>query len=222
MTSVVDALRSETARVGDLLDSLQPSDWSRETRCAPMRVHELAAHALRGVVRLREMLDAGPSTEEAEKDGATYFQYDPVREGPVIVERSFAAAREFPVEGFAKRWRDEWDTMLTEVGTVIRTDDAVYPGAFGRITLSEYLRTRAVEVTIHHMDLRDALGLEPDPDPAALDAVCKVLADLLGTDPRVLGMDGVRFALVGTGRAPLNDDDKAMLGPLADRIPVLA
>ncbi len=220
--SVAEALRSEASNVAHTLAELTPADWERPTRCPPMRVHELAAHALRGVIRLREMFAAGASDEEPEKDGATYFQYDVVKESPKVVERSFAAAKEFPVEDFSNRWRAEWGEILDEVDAALLEGDPVLPGIFGRIKLSEYLRTRAVEIVVHHMDLRDALGLEPDPDAEALDVVCGVLAQLLGTDPRVLGMDGVRFALVGTGRELLNDAERGMLGPLAERVPVLS
>lgn len=221
MSDVVGALRAEVERVGRFLDSIHEQDWVRPTRCPPMRVHELAAHALRGVIRIEQMFAAGAVDAEPEKDGATYFNYGP-NVADDVVERSFAAAKEFPIATLPGRWRDEWGDALERVESTLVHDDPVLPGVFGLIKLSEYMRTRVVEVVIHHMDIRDALGNEPDPDPAALDAVCSVLSELLGTDPRVLGMDGVRFALIGTGRAALNDREHAMLGPLSERIPVLS
>ena len=51
------------------------------------------------------------------------------------------------------------------------------------------------------MDLRHALGLDPDPTPGGLEATCDVFRGLLGADLRPLGMDDVRFALNGNGRA---------------------
>ena len=221
MTPVVAALRAEIERVSTLLESLPPADYGRETRCPPMRLHELVAHTLRGGVRIQDMIEAGPVETEPEKDGATYFQYD-ASTGAVVVERAFQAAKEYPVETLFKRWNDEWATSLDGAEALLAKDDLVYPSVLGLIKLSEYLRTRAVEVVIHHMDMRDALGIDPDPDPAALDVVCGVLANLLGTDPRALGMEGVRFALVGTGRAALADQERSMLGPLSERIPVLS
>lgn len=223
MTAVaLGSVRAEAARVAAFLEGLSAGDWSRPTRCPPLTVHQLASHALRGVVRIREMFAAGAVDEQPEKDGATYFSYDPPAVRDEIVRRSIESSKDFPVEGFPARWRTEWRNVLDECATVLEREDPVLKGVFGLIHLSEYLRTRAVEVVVHSMDLRDALGLDPDPDPGALDVVCGVLADLLGTDPRVLGMDGVRFALLGTGRAQPDDGERKMLGPLTARLPVVS
>jgi hypothetical protein len=48
-----------------------------------------------------------------------------------------------------------------------------------------------------------------------------VLRGLLGADLRPLGVDEVRFALAGTGRADLTDAERGVLGPLADSFPLL-
>jgi len=101
-------------------------------------------------------------------------------------------------------------------------DDPVLPNVFGLIRLSEYLKTRCVEIVIHHMDLDDALARKPHPDPGALEIVGDVLRGLLGTDLRPVGVDDVRFALIGTGRAPLNDDERQLLGPLDAKFPLFS
>lgn len=223
MLIIVDALRAEAARAGEFLKSLPAQDFARQTRCPPMNVHELAAHVLRGAQRIEEMIAAGPVDEQPETDGVTYFQYDPAAIGPGVVLRAREAASTFPVAGLPSRWQETWKRSLDLADGELSENDPVLRNVFGGLMkLGEYLRTRAVEVVIHHMDLRDALGLDPDPDPEALDVVCGVLSGLLGTDPRRLGMDAVRFALLGTGRAILGDDESRMLGPLADALPVIS
>ncbi|MEX2393289.1 MAG: hypothetical protein WD826_02300, partial [Actinomycetota bacterium] len=67
----------------------------------------------------------------------------------------------------------------------------------------------------------DALGRDPDPTRWGLGATCDVLRGLLGADLRPLGVDDLRFALLGTGRATLTDGEREMLGPLADSFPLL-
>jgi uncharacterized protein (TIGR03083 family) len=217
--AVVDALAREVGSVGQLLHALKPKQWEAPTRCPPLTVRELAAHMMRGAMRIDEMLDKGPVDAEPEKDAITYFQFDPGDEGPLIVKRAQEAAAGFPPD-LARAWDLEWTKALQRARTHLG-DDPVLPNIFGLIRLSEYLKTRCVEVVVHHMDLDDALGRKLHPDPGALEVVGDVLRGLLGTDLRPLGVDDVRFALVGTGRAPLNDDERQMLGPLAAKFPLL-
>jgi len=215
---VVDALAREVGSVGQMLHTLKPKQWELPTRCAPLTVRELCAHMLRGAVRIEEMLDAGPVDTEPEKDSITYFQFDATDEGPVIVKRAQEAAAAFPSD-LARTWDLEWTKALQRARTHIG-DDPVLPNVFGLIRLTEYLKTRSVEVVIHHMDVDDALGKKPHPDPGALEIVGDVLRGLLGTDLRPLGVDDVRFALIGTGRAPLDEDERGLLGPLAEKFPL--
>lgn len=219
----IASLAREVERVGALLDGLAEPDWKRETRCPPMRVLELAAHVWRGSGRIVEMLDAGPINAEPEKDGATYFQYDVDATSPEVLRRAQQAAAEFASgRALVDAWSGAWPLALARADEAVRSGDPVFPGAFGTIRMSEYLRTRLVEVTVHHMDLRDAFGAEPDPDPGAAEEAAGVLRTLLGTDMRPFGTDDVRFLLVGTGRAQLDDRERESLGPLADMFPLLA
>lgn len=221
MKSPLNALDVEVERVGTFLEGLSPTDWDRPTRCPPLNVLDLAAHAWRGGLRIHEMLDAGPVDDEPEKDGSTYFQFDPAVESPRIVKRAQEVAATLEAESFPRTWLDGWRIALDRVAAILEDDDPVLPGVFGRIRLTEYLRTRSVEVTIHHMDLRDALGFDPDPTPEGLEVTCGVLRDLLGADLRSLGVDETHFALVGTGRVELTDAEREMLGPLSDSFPLL-
>jgi len=218
--SVVDALAREVGDVSKLLHSLKPEGWGKPTRCTPLTVRELAAHMLRGAVRIQEMIDAGPVDSEPEKDGVTYFQFDSAAEAPVIARRAQESSAAFP-EDLAKAWDVEWTTSMQRARAILE-DDPVLQTVFGLMRMSEYLRTRCVEVVIHHIDLDDALGKKPHPDAGALEATGDVLRGLLGTDLRPAGMDDVRFALVGTGRAQLNDEERGYLGPLADRFPLFS
>ena len=215
------ALRRETERTGTFLATLHEEDWARPTRCAPLSVLQLSAHALRGGMRIDEMLTNGPVDGEAEKDGETYFRYDPAV-GATMVQRAIEAAEDLNPSSAAAAWARTWSSVLDRAEQDLATDDRLYRSIFGIIRLSEYLRTRVVEVTVHTMDLRDALGLTPDPSAEGLRVACDVLRGLLGADTLALGIDDVHFALAGTGRAPLSAGDREALGPLADRFPLFA
>ncbi|TMK80876.1 MAG: maleylpyruvate isomerase family mycothiol-dependent enzyme [Actinobacteria bacterium] len=216
--SVVDALAREVGSVGQLLHTLKPKQWEQPTRCPPMNVRELAAHMMRGAGRIQEMLDAGPVDAEPERDGITYFQS--VTVSGEIVKRAQEASAAFPPD-LARAWDLEWTKALQRARMYIN-DDPVLRNVYGLIRLTEYLKTRCVEAVIHHMDLDDALGRKPHPDREALEITGDILRGLLGTDLRPVGVDDVRFALIGTGRAPLNDDERQMLGPLAQKFPLFS
>jgi uncharacterized protein (TIGR03083 family) len=218
--AVVDALAREVGQVSKLLHSLKADDWTKPTRCPPLTMRELAAHMLRGAVRIEEMVASGPVDTEPERDGVTYFEYDSASEASVITRRAQESSAAFPPD-LAKTWDTEWTKALQRARTHL-DEDPVYQTIFGLIRLSEYLRTRCVEVVIHHMDLDDALGKKPHPDPAALVATGDILRGLLGTDLRPVGVDDVRFALIGTGRAKLSDEERELLGPLAEKFPLFS
>lgn len=224
MSEILGALRRETVKTGAWLATLDDAAWARTTNCAPLSVLELAAHAYRGSKRLEEMLDAGEVTDrEAEKDRLTYWRYDPTAEGGIIIRRAQEVAATFTSGAqLTEAWNLEWRAQLDRCEKVLAHDDPLFRCPFGVIRLTDYLATRIVEVTIHTMDLRMSLGHEPDPDPRALEACADVLRGLLGTDPRRLGMDDVRFTLTGTGRAPLSDAERELFGPLADEFPLLS
>ena len=216
--SVVDALAREVGSVGQLLHTLKPKQWEQATRCPPMNVRELAAHMLRGAVRIEEMIEAGPVDAEPERDGITYFQS--VTVSGEIVKRAQEASAGLP-QDLARAWDLEWTKGLQRARMYVN-EDPVLRNVYGLIRLTEYLKTRCVEVVIHHMDLDDALGRKQHPDREALEITGDILRGLLGTDLRPVGVDDVRFALIGTGRAPLNDDERQMLGPLAQKFPLFS
>lgn len=222
--AVVDALAREVGSVGQLLHTLKPKQWEQPTRCPPMNVRELASHMLRGAVRIHDMLDKGPVDEEPERDGTTYFQaWDgdaAAGAAAEVVQRAQEASASFPKD-LAKTWDLEWTKALQRARMYV-SEDPVLHSIFGLMRLTEYLKTRCVEVVIHHMDVDDALGRKPHPDREALEIVGDVMRGLLGTDLRPVGVDDVRFALVGSGRAPLNDDERQMLGPLAQKFPLFS
>lgn len=222
MSNVVEALAREVGAVGKALHKLTPQEWAKPTRCEPMTVKDLVAHMWRGSSRITEMLATDPIDDEPQKDAATYFQYNAAAEAPQILQRAQEVSGEFATPGdLVKAWDSQWIKALQAARAALGRDP-VLPTVFGTMHLSEYLKTRIIEVTIHHLDIDDALGHAPHPDAAALEITGDVLRVLLGTDLRPLGMDDVRFALTGTGRAPLSDEERRYLGPLADLFPLFS
>ena len=84
---------------------------------------------------------------------------------------------------------------------------------------ADFAATLAVETAVRYLDLTVSLASAPPPDPASLALVRRVLDGLLGS-PLPASWDDTSAAVKGTGRAPLTDEDRALLGPLAERVPL--
>jgi uncharacterized protein (TIGR03083 family) len=217
---LAETLEEEAGRAGAFLEGLGSSDWDRPTRCPPMSVLHLAVHTMRGALRIVEFLAAPAVDDEPQMDAVTYYRYDPAKVGPAVVERAQKEAESRTGSGLPAEWRATWASAIAAARDRAE-ENPVVASPFGTLRLREYLRTRCVEVTIHAMDLRDALGRDPDPTLGGLDATSDVLRGLLGADLRPLGVDDLRFALLGTGRATLTEGERELLGPLADLFPLL-
>ena len=84
----------------------------------------------------------------------------------------------------------------------------------------DFLATLAVEATIHHLDLSAGGDSLADPSRPGLAVTREMLDGVLGK-PVPVGWDDVDYVLRATGRAELTDGDRASLGALADRFPLL-
>jgi hypothetical protein len=88
------------------------------------------------------------------------------------------------------------------------------------LAAGDFLATLAVEATIHHLDLvADDQNLAGPSGPGL--AVARETFDGILGQPVPVGWDDVRYALKAGGRTPLATDDRACLGALADRFPLL-
>ena len=129
---------------------------------------------------------------------------------------SYGSGRELAIV-----WDDMWRRAadLAEEEGPIRVIRTWAPA----LTLDEFLKTRALEITVHGMDMALALGREPWATSEGVDVTVKILQGLLGPElPEALEWDELTFIDKGTGRSPLTDDERAALGRLAERFPLLA
>ncbi|HET6877033.1 MAG TPA: maleylpyruvate isomerase N-terminal domain-containing protein [Jatrophihabitans sp.] len=86
-----------------------------------------------------------------------------------------------------------------------------------RLTVASLVSTLAVEAAVHQLDLAPVLP-EPPADEVLVE-VRRVLDGLLGS-PAPPSWDAVRYALVGTGRQKLGEDERRELGARAERFPL--
>ncbi|WBB53902.1 maleylpyruvate isomerase N-terminal domain-containing protein [Verrucosispora sp. WMMD573] len=207
MGVVRSAFHDECDRLGAVLRTLDRSDLDRPTRCTPWTVADLLAHVRTGAGRLADMLAVevpGP----AQVDAAGYF-------GATKFVPEVDAARIGSARSEATRHRSQ--ELAAGPGAVLGTDfDAVWRATLAAVdghpadrvvrsrhgdamTVTEFLRTRVVEVGVHGLDLAEALDRQPWLTPTA----ARVIADLLTGGqalPAHLGWDRLTLIRKATGR----------------------
>jgi uncharacterized protein (TIGR03083 family) len=216
----LEALRGECELVSQTVLGLPEAAFAKPTRCSEWNVKQLLGHIYRAVNRLNTALDQ-PAPSAAEYDSVTYWRsYDPAVESSDIADRSKELAASFDSgQELASSWDEMWRRALGRAGTADR-DRVIVTWGPG-VVLDEYLRTRVLELTVHRMDLNDALELPPDPTESGLDITTEILLGLLDVPSSSVRLKGMDLVETGTGRRPLSDVERMVLGDLSDRFPLL-
>jgi uncharacterized protein (TIGR03083 family) len=152
-----------------------PAQWS-EPGLGEWSVLELAAHASRAYTTIADYL--APSGEIDVESAADYFRraIPDARVNAEIAERGRsegAALADDPVG--AIELRADATFRLIESAPI----GAVCVSRGGVIALGDFLATRVVELSVHTLDLTDAVGLaDREPPPAAARVAVQVLGAL--------------------------------------------
>ncbi|WP_433528862.1 maleylpyruvate isomerase N-terminal domain-containing protein [Micromonospora sp. CA-263727] len=207
---VRDAFADECARLGAVLPTLDDADLARPTDCPPWNVAQLLAHVHTGVGRLADMLadeaPAQPHVNAAEYFGVAKFtpQVDADRIASAQASGAPDSASRVAVE-FDRAWRATLAAVDADSpGRVVRTRHG------DAMAVTEFLRTRVLEVGVHGLDLAAALDRPAWLTPAA----GRVIADLLtgGREvPVELGWDRLTLIAKATGRSPRSAAEQALL-----------
>jgi uncharacterized protein (TIGR03083 family) len=223
MIDPVEALKGECELVSQLVLGLPEEDFAQATRLPEWNVKELLGHMTRGVDRINVFLDA-PPPPAVDTDSISYWtRYDPMTDSPAVAERGKAVAADYGSgQELAAAWDETWRRALGRAGTEDRS--RLVEVSWGpALTLDEYVKTRVLEITVHRMDMEEALGLKGWGTDAAISIVDEILEGLLGEEPPTeLEWDAIDFIEVGTGRRDPTTAEREVLGDLADRFPLLA
>lgn len=226
----VDALASQLEALQCLVAGLAEDEFARPTRCPGWTVAELVTHCEGMLVRLVGE-NAEPVDGPAEIDRIGYYRYDPAgpREGEdpgktfseVIQERVIDEAAGRTAAQLRSSLGGALDGALRGVHR-IPAERVIKRSGHPRMAFREFVASRSLEFAVHAMDIAHAVGALERVEPAAAEIVTGILDGLLGESlPAGLGWDTTTFILKGTGRSELSADDRRVLGPLADRFPLL-
>lgn len=161
-------------------------------------VRELVGHTARSIFLVEEFGSQRSETLDV-KSAAEHYHVSLAPEGidDAIAERGRAAGAALGDDPLARlaEGRVRAERLVAET-----SEDTVIAYTNGGIRLGDYLETRVLELTVHALDLANALGVEAEPPREALRSVLHLLAELAVDSGR-----GGRLALAATGRGALPD-----------------
>ena len=223
--AVLDALETGYRRVTDVVTGLGEAELMRPTGCAGWAVADVLFHQLLDAQRALVAF-ATPVTEPPDRDDVTYWaEFTPqpgeagaqARAGAAAHARFVRlAASAYPPGTLARVWSE----TAAAACRAARACQAAGVATQGHVLRpADFTATLAVETAVHYLDLTVDLPSSPPPDPVSLTLVRRVLEGLLGS-PLPASWGDASAAVKGTGRVSLTDEDRAVLGPLADRVPL--
>lgn len=218
------ALVAESGALSTVLEQLGAEEFGRATNCPPWDLAELVVHVAMSVRVGDEPPIAAPGG--ALSTAADYYRRperntSPYRQGNVDRTQQVAAAVLATTP--AAQWFSQ--TCATAISVLRRRDlgQIVPIGGVGAMTLADWVTTRVMSLAAHGLDVAITLGRPPWTTRSALIEIAPVLTDLLGMPPPAeLGWDDLALLAVGTGRRPLTEDERSILGPAQHRFPLLS
>lgn len=217
----IEAFDAECAAFLGIMETLTPEDFQCATNCQPWTLHELLIHI---AVSLRMPDPAVPVAPACIPPGtaADYYrrpERDTVEYRSGNVEQTRRSAATVQPDEVATLFTDAW-SQTSRICAAHKSDRRMEAG--GRaLTVDAYLLTRLMSVAAHGLDVAITLSLTPWTRPDTLRALRPVLFDLLGQAAPLMWSDQ-ELLEIGTGRRPLNEADRAELGLLAARFPLLS
>jgi hypothetical protein len=206
--------------VTDDVSKLEEEQLARPSRCLGWSRGDLLFHMLLDAQRALVTF-ATPADAEPDVDFASYWvPFQPgadgyLRHARLIRRIASAFQSDLAIVGL---WT-ETAAAAARAATLLPAEVKV--ATQGHVlTAADFLATLAVEATIHHLDLTAGETSLAGPSGPGLAVTRETLDGVLG-QPVPAGWDDVTYALKATGRTELTDDDRASLGELAPRLPLL-
>ncbi|WP_346045648.1 maleylpyruvate isomerase N-terminal domain-containing protein [Actinomadura chokoriensis] len=201
------------AAVGEL----SGDDFERPSGCSGWLVRDLVCHL---VIDAQDVLITlvTPADAEPTADSVTYWKLvePPTGDDPLdaLIPRLAAAY------GDPSLLKFHLDDVGAAAGRAAGlADPALRVGTQDMVlTAGDYLSAYVMEWTLHHLDLIAHLPAATDPPAETLAAARAMLEKIAGT-PFPAALSDRDALLVGTGRRPPTDAEKAALGDLAARLP---
>jgi hypothetical protein len=217
------ALETGYATITAAVSGLGGAEMMRPSRCAGWAVADVLYHQFLDAFRALQAF-ATPAGGPPDRDYVSYWrEFSPAGGDPPGGEGAAEHARFVRVAASAHRPATLARLWAQTAGAACRAARACpHPAVATQghvLALPDFLATLVTEAAVHYLDLTVELPGAPVPDPAGLALVRRVLAGLLA-GPLPGTWEDATAALKGTGREPLSEADRALLGPAAARFPL--
>ncbi|MDE2837319.1 MAG: maleylpyruvate isomerase family mycothiol-dependent enzyme [Chloroflexota bacterium] len=191
------AYRRAVASFLETAGKVQPEQWGSPA-LGIWSVRDLVGHTSRSITRVEQFgVQRAPSVDIT---SAVHHYRRSLRQpsdDQRVAERGIAAGQELGDDPLAMMNAD-W--ARTEQVLDATGDDTIIAYDNGGIRFVDYLETRVFELTVHTLDLANAIGVPVEPSREAMGVTLQLLAALALESGR-----GAPLALSGTGRGPLPD-----------------
>ena len=211
----VDAFATEAERLSTVIFGTGDAALGRASPCRPWTVRELLCHVRIGVGRVRTML-AQPEPRPGPLIGAPGYYRPDQRFSPAVNDDRIATAQRAaraagPAPELAREldqaWRDAWALMRGAP-----QERAVRTRHGDRMLLTEFVRTRVLELAVHGLDLAAGLDRPPWLTGAAAAVVEELVLPAGSAGLRAeAGWDRPTLVAMATGRLPFRDSDNALM-----------
>ncbi|MEU6847248.1 maleylpyruvate isomerase N-terminal domain-containing protein [Streptomyces sp. NPDC046716] len=202
--------------VGDLTDE----DFARPSGCAGWLVRDLVCHL---VIDAQDVLITlvTPAHTAPTRDAVTYWTIDDHRPGEddPLAALTVRLAAAYGDPGLLRFHLDDVGSAAGRAARLV--DPALRVGTRDEVlTARDYLDAYVLEWTLHHLDLIAGLPDAPRPSAEGLGRARELLESIAGA-PLPAVLSDTDALLLGTGRRAPDEAERAALGEVADRLPVI-
>ena len=181
----------------DVAGEVRPGQWDAPA-LGVWSVRDLVGHTSRSITRIEEFGARRAPAVDVDS-AADHYRRSLGRPnaGQQIAERGREAGQALGADPLATM-REDWARAERILDATDEDEIIAYDN--GGIRFGDYLETRVFELTIHALDLANAIGVEAQPPREALAVALRTLAAIALESGR-----GAELALAATGRAPLGE-----------------
>lgn len=206
--AVIDAFRIESWRLSQAVSGEDAASFARPSPCPPWTVGELLYHVRMGVGRLPGMLAAPDPGGTRLVPAAAYYRSDQRFSAAANAARVESAQRGAAALATATALVRDFDQVRREACALLEEAPpalVVLTRHGDRMLLTEFLRTRVLELAVHGLDLAAGLARRPWMSPQAASVIEGLMlpSGAAGDLRTELGWDQVALVARITGRHPL-------------------